>query len=102
MKNGSSMHDENAVSLFPVAQVSFPGQIVSPLPFDILVRGLERTGQVEGHLPREGSWNSGQIHWLLVSSRNLPVGAPRLLGSAASSGCPWTHLRSQHVLGEAH
>lgn len=100
MKNGSSMHSENAVSLFPVAQVSFLGQILLPLLLDIFVRGFELTGQF--NLPWEGSWNSRQIHWLLVSSRNLPVGAPRLLSSAASSGCPWTHLRSQHVLGEAH
>ena len=27
MKNGSSMHDENAVSLFPVAQVSSSWQL---------------------------------------------------------------------------
>ena len=91
------MHNENAVSLFPVAQVSFPGQILLPLLLDILVRGFELTGQVEGHLPREGSRNSRQIHWLLVSSRNLPVGALRLLSCSASSGHPWTHLRSQHA-----
>ena len=55
------MHSENAVSLFPVAQVSFPGQILSPLLLDILVRGFELTGQVEGHLPREGSRTAGKF-----------------------------------------